>query len=115
VVGERVAVVLMGLHRWAARRDAAEAPIVDYLRACGFSARRLSGRGIPDLLLGKDGITRVVEVKTDAGELTEDQASFWGEWRGNGRIVLRTIGQAAWLARNWRSVNTLDVGAKNPA
>lgn len=89
----------MSLNRWAARRDANEPAIVDALEACGFSVYRL---GKPaDLLLGKHGITRIVEVKTDDGELTPAQRDFWSIWRGNGRIVLRTVDDALTLNRSW--------------
>jgi len=91
----------VSLHRRAARRDTAEAPIVETLEACGFSVERLSVKGCGDLLLGKAGVTRVVEIKTDAGELTPDQVEWWEAWRGNPRIILRTVDDAIRLAKYW--------------
>jgi hypothetical protein len=54
-----------GLPRYAARRDNAEGPIVEALEACGFTVEPISKKDVPDLLIGRAGITRVVEVKTD--------------------------------------------------
>lgn len=91
----------MSLHRRAAKRDAIEPAIVDALRACGFSVEPLSKKGVGDLLLGKDKLTRVVEVKTGAGKLTPDQVTWWAEWRGNEPLVLRSVDDVAILAKYW--------------
>lgn len=91
----------MSLHRRAARRDANEQTIVAALLALGFSVERISKKGVPDLLLGRNGITRVVEVKADAGELTTDQREWCVSWRGNPPIILRSIEDAVKLSRAW--------------
>jgi hypothetical protein len=91
----------VSLHRRAAKRDAAEGPIVEAARAFGFSVDYLSKKGMPDLLLGKDGLTRVVEVKSGNGKLTEDQVAWWAKWRGNSPIVLRSVEDVALLAAGW--------------
>lgn len=92
---------MTGLHRRAARRDACEPLIVSALRAHGFSVEHLSIKGCGDLLLGKSGISRVAEVKTDSGTLTPDQVAWWAEWRGNPLIILRTVADVERLARAW--------------
>ncbi len=66
----------------ASRRDAAEKPIVDALRACGFKVDRVSGPGLPDLLVshGRPPHQRVwaFEVKTGKAKRTEAQdVSQW--------------------------------------
>jgi hypothetical protein len=91
----------MSLSRRNPRRDKAERPIIDALRACGFSVEPLSRKGCGDLLLGRQGITRVAEVKTDDEPLNVDQREWWGAWRGNGCIVLRTPGDAVTLSTYW--------------
>lgn len=97
----------MSLHRFAAKRDASEPAIVEALEAHGFTVQRLSGPDVPDLLLGKGGITRVVEIKTGRRQLSPGQVEWWARWRGNRKIVLWTVDDAIDLARRWR-VNNLD-------
>lgn len=92
---------MTALHRRAARRDIAEPLIVAALRAHGFSVVPLSAKGVGDLLLGKNHITRIVEVKTDTGALTPDQVTWWAAWRGNPLIILRTLDDVDRLARSW--------------
>lgn len=100
---------MKGIHRRAARRDASEAAIVDALRACGFSVESLSKKGCGDLLLGKHGITRVVEVKSGTESLNDEQRLWWGKWRGNGLIVLRSVEDVARLAALWDGRGVLDL------
>lgn len=95
----------MSLPRFAARRDEAEGPIVDALEACGFTVERISKRNVPDLLLGKSGITRIAEVKTDDRPLSEGQAQWWSDWRGNAPIVLRTVEDVLRLSRVWAQLS----------
>jgi Holliday junction resolvase len=101
----------MSLKRWAVRRDTSEAAIIEALEARGFSVQQLSGKDIPDLLIGKMGVTRVVEAKTGKAKLEEGQANWWANWRGNGLIVLRTVEDVERLNRLW----SVDVGMPEAA
>jgi hypothetical protein len=80
----------MSLHRRAARRDKSEAPIVDVLKKLGWSVQALSLRDAPDLLLGKNKITLLAEVKTGTGKLKPGQQDWHDNWRGFPVVVLRT-------------------------
>jgi hypothetical protein len=91
----------MALHRRNAKRDANEREIIDALVSYGFSVEQISKRGCGDLLLGRGGRTRVVEVKGKRGALTADQERWWEEWRGNRRIVIRNIAECSVLAKTW--------------
>jgi hypothetical protein len=44
------------------------------------------GRGCPDLLVAKNGVTFLLEVKTPKGRLSETQKEFFDTW--NGRVYL---------------------------
>jgi hypothetical protein len=92
---------MTALHRRAAKRDASEPAIVEALEAYGFTVQKLSARHAPDLLLGRQGITRVGEVKTGAAALEPGQVDWWARWRGNGLIVLRSLADVDRLARAW--------------
>ena len=59
--------------RHAARRDANEAQIVDYLRRCGVVVIEVSSPGAPDLLCYCGGTWYPIEVKTSHGRLTQRQ------------------------------------------
>jgi hypothetical protein len=91
----------MSLRRHATRRDAVEPEVIDALLAHGFSVKQLSAKDIPDLLIGKHGQTRIAEVKTGTKKLSEGQDRFWRDWRGNGKIVLRSVEDVGRLARLW--------------
>lgn len=91
----------MSLHRFAARRDASEPSIIAALELMGFSVVRLSVADGPDLLIGRNGITRVAEVKTGDAKLRPGQAAWWRSWRGNGSIVLRSLDDVVTLGRTW--------------
>lgn len=83
----------MSIHRRAARRDSNEAAIVDALRQCGYVVDRVSGTGLPDLLVRwpGDALATGVEVKTARGRLTKHQ-------EGNGWLVWRSVDDALfWL------------------
>ena len=64
----------MSLARRAARRDDNERAIVDALKAHGATVVQLSGRGVPDLLVGyAHEVWVLMEVKATRGDLTDDQ------------------------------------------
>lgn len=54
----------MSLRRFNPRRDAAEPGIIEALTKAGASVQPLSGKDIPDLLVGWRGSTLLLEVKT---------------------------------------------------
>lgn len=94
-----------GLARFAAKRDANEKYIVDALKAQGFSVARLSGKGIPDLLVSRRtvdpfgkpcGWVRLVEIKNPKGknQRTADQVKFDESWQGPPVIILRSVDDA---------------------
>lgn len=66
----------MSLHRFSAKRDANEKPILDALRRCGVKCWRLSGDGLPDVLTRYRGRYEVFEVKTATGRKTKKQADI---------------------------------------
>lgn len=89
----------------ARRRDANEPAVVKALKARGCSVTRLDGDGVPDLLVGVNGMTLLVEVKRplgprggmhhdghegSRGELTPDQVTWWDGWRGEMPTIVRT-------------------------
>ena len=63
-------------------RDANEAPIVTALRDHGAIVHLLSDRGVPDLLVGYEGQTHLIEVKGLDGSFTPAQRQFLGTWKG---------------------------------
>ena len=94
----------------ARRRDANEAAIVDALRAIGCSVQPLDqGGGVPDLLVGRGGVTLLLEVKNPEstggakpgerrakgrGCLTADQVVWFFEWRGAPVIEVVSVEEA---------------------
>lgn len=70
--------------RRAAKIDLNQTEIVEDLRAKGYSVLSLAavGKGCPDLLVAKLGITILVEVKSGSNELRENQKEFFSTWAG---------------------------------
>ena len=66
----------MSLRRFNPKRDAAEKPIVEALRAVGAEVWQLSGKGHPDLLVRYKGILTAAEVKTGKAKLRATQGQF---------------------------------------
>jgi hypothetical protein len=86
--------------RYANRIDANQNAIVDALRKAGASVRIISqGDGIPDLLVGYNGFTVLMEVKDgdkppSARKLTDAEQKFFNEWRGGMLFVVNSVEQA---------------------
>ena len=81
--------------RRAARVDENQENVVKALRAVGASVQTLAavGKGVPDLLVGYQGKTILLEVKDgrkppSARRLTEDQLKWHGAWRGGPLAVV---------------------------
>lgn len=74
--------------------DGNHAAIVEALRATGWKVRSLAsvGRGMPDLLIARHGIVRLVEVKTPKGTLTPHQVKMVDE--GWPVVILRSVDEA---------------------
>ena len=75
---------------YARKRDLAHAQIVAELRQAGFFVFDMGsvGRGCPDLLISRNGIATVVELKTPKGRKTAAdrlgaaQKDFVAAWKG---------------------------------
>ena len=86
--------------RYANRIDANQNAIVEALRQCGATVRIISqGGGIPDLLVGYNGYTILMEVKDGAKspsqrKLTEDEQRFFDEWTGGMLAVVNSVEEA---------------------
>ena len=64
----------MSLNRYNPARDANEREIAAVLKRAGCMVEPLSGKAIPDLLVGFAGRWLLMEVKTETGRLTRPQA-----------------------------------------
>jgi hypothetical protein len=87
--------------RRAAHRDKAEPAIISALVAAGASVEALSKKGVPDLLVGFQGVTYLLEVKTPGASKSGNNAKAnagqaeWRErWRGAIVHVVETVEQA---------------------
>lgn len=88
--------------RRAAQVDANHRDIVDALRDVGCSVESLAGvgDGVPDLLVGRNRETWLLEVKPgDAKdkrqrELRPTQVAWHAEWKGRPVIVVRSVAEA---------------------
>ena len=67
-----------------ARRDATHKAVVMALRAIGCSVVDLGGvgDGVPDLLVGRNGRSWLLEVKSLKGRVNPLQATWAARWRG---------------------------------
>jgi hypothetical protein len=66
----------MSLSRRNPRRDANEPAIVQALEAVGAEVWKLSGTGLPDLLVRFRGVLYAPEIKTRHGKLRASQGAF---------------------------------------
>ena len=80
--------------RRAAKVDDNQGEIVAALRAAGCSVTSLAsvGRGCPDLVVGRAGVTYLLEVKDGSKppskrRLTPDEKAWHGAWRGQVAVV----------------------------
>jgi Holliday junction resolvase len=79
----------------AAKIDANHEQVVTALRAAGATVQSLAGvgKGVPDLLVGYQGQTLLLEVKDGFKSpsrrlLTEDQLRWHGSWKGGALAVV---------------------------
>jgi Holliday junction resolvase len=87
--------------RRAARIDANQEQVVSALRAAGATVQSLAGVGVgvPDLLVGYQGKTLLLEVKDgkkppSERRLTEDQVRWHGAWNGGPLAVVDGVDAA---------------------
>jgi len=77
--------------RYAANVDANQPEIVAALRKAGASVHHThaAGKGFPDLVVGYNGETFLLEVKNPEarGKLNDDQVEWHDEWRGHVCVV----------------------------
>lgn len=66
----------MSLNRTNPRRDRNERLLVEYLKKAGGFVTRISGAGVPDLLVGYRGRWLLLEVKAPRGRATLMQQAF---------------------------------------
>ncbi len=81
----------MSIHRRAAKRDSNEAEIIAALIALGATVEQLSASGLPDLIIGINGVNVLAEVKAPKGKLTDAQVKWHEGWQGGVIFILRTI------------------------
>jgi hypothetical protein len=97
---------------FAKQRDTNEPPIVAALRRAGASVTLIPGFGVPDLLVGYQQETFLLEVKhvlgarggkhayktpvteVGGGELSETQVRWWKGWQGRPAQIVRTPDEA---------------------
>ena len=93
-------------NRRAARTDANQQEIVDAFRGVGASVSITSacGDGFPDIVVGKYGITVLVEIKDgakppSARKLTKDQVKFHEDWQGWIEVVENVLDALLLMSR----------------
>lgn len=79
---------------FAPMRDKNEPEIVEALEAVGASVTRISHQGVPDLLVGYRGVTKLIEVKNGKAKLNPNQVVWWQNWRGGLLHTARSIEDA---------------------
>ena len=88
------------MSKYARRIDANQNEIVDALRKFGATVRVVTqGDGIPDLLVGYNGYTILMEVKDgqkvpSARKLTEAEQKFFQTWSGGMLVVVNGAEEA---------------------
>lgn len=69
----------MSLLRWNPRRDAREPEVIAAFKTVSAVVRQLSGKGVPDLLVGYQRQWFLVEVKAPGRGTTAAQTVFFAE------------------------------------
>ena len=104
----------MSIHRRAAKRDDVEAAVVERLQHHGCTVTRLSGTGVPDLLVvTRRGLLRVAEVKGPKAKLTYAQECYHREWRGPPIAILTSPEDATAWIRSLKKAEDREVHAFN--
>ena len=87
----------MTINRFAARADSNRAEIVQVFRDAGWSVYDV--RRPVDLMIGKGGVTILVEIKRGKGKHTKAQTDFMANWKGGAVITIRDVEGATTVAR----------------
>ncbi|MGB1373649.1 MAG: VRR-NUC domain-containing protein [Aequoribacter sp.] len=66
------------------------------------------GKGVPDLLIGAEGVTILVEVKGPKGKLTDDQKKWHSSWLGDKVYIVRSKEEMA--KAMWDAIDRADFG-----
>ena len=76
------------------RTDTNHKEITEAFRILGYSVFDASkmGGGFPDIVVGKNGVNYLVEIKTAKGKLNPKQKAFHKKWLGKIYIV-KTINE----------------------
>lgn len=90
------------------RRDEVEPGVIKAFEAGGATVKQLSGKDVPDLLVGYLLETHLVEVKTNRAKLRDGQAQFARTWLGSPVVVARTPAQARKWLTVWRQRRSAD-------
>ena len=83
--------------KYAKRVDINQKAIVEHLRAMGGSVFHLHtvGQGCPDILLGVNNQTYLVEIKAnEKAKFTEAQIRFMAEWKGSPVVRINSVEEA---------------------
>lgn len=87
---------------YAKRTDLNHAEIVKTLRQLGcsvFDTSRVAG-GFPDLVVGRNQITCLVEIKSDAkAKFTSSQEMFMMNWKGSAVLRINDVNGAIRLVK----------------
>lgn len=89
------------MSKYPRKRDDNEKEIIAALRARGASVQQIDAAGVPDLLVGLDGVTHLLEVKQHHGKafahakksasgLLPSQDKWWSTWKGREPMVVTT-------------------------
>lgn len=78
------------------KRDLNHGEIKQALLACGCSVLDLAdtGNSIPDLLVGRQGRSFLLEIKSPKGKEKPGQTKAREAWRGDSWAVVRTVREA---------------------
>lgn len=87
---------------FAKRVDGNHAEIKEVFIKSGFSVfdTKGVGGGFPDLLIGRQGYTWLVEIKMPEGKLNDIQKKFHQEWKGCAIAIIKTVEEATSFTRN---------------
>lgn len=85
--------------RYSHSVDLNQPEIIEAFQRCGCSVLSLAplGGGAGDLLVARNGVTIMVEVKSATGNLRPSQIDFRAEWKGRYEVV-RTVKRAVEIA-----------------
>lgn len=82
--------------RRAHRVDKNQKEIIEALRKAGRSVFDTSGVGFgfPDIVVGRDGKTFLIEIKDGKNGLTGQQTQLLSDWRGDKIHVVKSVEEA---------------------